>query len=97
MWPRLAIVAGLLAGVATAALLIGGVLTLAPEPAPSTTPVPTLVPTAVPEPSPSPQTPSPVPSAAPSVEPSSAPSAAPTAPVGGEGRIAPDGARRRVT
>jgi cytochrome c biogenesis protein CcmG, thiol:disulfide interchange protein DsbE len=40
MWPRLSILAGLLAGVAAAALVIGGILFLAPEPGAGTTPPP---------------------------------------------------------
>jgi thiol-disulfide isomerase/thioredoxin len=40
MWPRLSILAGLLAGVAAAALVIGGILFLAPEPGAATTPPP---------------------------------------------------------
>jgi cytochrome c biogenesis protein CcmG, thiol:disulfide interchange protein DsbE len=40
MWPRLSILAGLLAGVAAAALVIGGILILAPEPGAATTPPP---------------------------------------------------------
>jgi cytochrome c biogenesis protein CcmG/thiol:disulfide interchange protein DsbE len=40
MWPRLSIVAGLLAGVAAAALVIGGILVFAPEPGAATTPPP---------------------------------------------------------
>lgn len=40
MWPRLSIVAGLVAGIATAVLVLGGILAFAPEPAPSATPAP---------------------------------------------------------
>lgn len=40
MWPRLSIIAGLLTGVAAAALVIGGILVLAPEPGASPTPPP---------------------------------------------------------
>jgi cytochrome c biogenesis protein CcmG/thiol:disulfide interchange protein DsbE len=40
MWPRLSILAGLLAGVAAAALVIGGILVLAPEPGAAMTPPP---------------------------------------------------------
>lgn len=40
MWPRLSIIAGLLTGVAAAALVIGGILVLAPEPSASPTPPP---------------------------------------------------------
>lgn len=82
MRPRLAIVVGLLAGVATAALVLGGILAFAPEPVPTPTPVPTFVPTPSPTPTPTP-TPEPSQSAAPS-----APAASPSeVPVGGEGRI----------
>ena len=80
MWPRLAILVGLLAGVATAALLLGGILAFAPEPVPTPTPVPTFVPTPSPTPTP---TPEPSESAAPS-EPAASPS---EVPVGGEGRL----------
>jgi cytochrome c biogenesis protein CcmG, thiol:disulfide interchange protein DsbE len=62
MWPRLSILAGLLAGVAAAALVIGGILFLAPEPGAATTPppqpsaslavLPSLLPTASPSASP---------------------------------------------
>ena len=81
MWPRLAIVVGLLAGVATAALILGGILAFAPEPVPTPTPAPTFLPT--PSPSPSP-TPSPTPPPSDSPEPSVSPS---DAPVGGEARL----------
>lgn len=40
MWARLSIVAGLVAGIATAALLLGGLLAFAPEQTASTTPAP---------------------------------------------------------
>jgi cytochrome c biogenesis protein CcmG, thiol:disulfide interchange protein DsbE len=40
MWPRLSIIAGLLTGVAAAALVIGGILILAPEPGAAPTPPP---------------------------------------------------------
>ena len=40
MWARLSIVAGLLAGVAAAALVIGGILAFAPEPGVAATPPP---------------------------------------------------------
>ena len=90
MWPRLALVAGFVAGVAAAALILGGVLVLAPEPVPAATPMPTIVPTAPPEPTPTP-TPLPTPSIAPSVVPSPAPSVLPSGSpvVGGEGAAAP--------
>ena len=41
MWARLSIVAGLVAGIAVAALVLGGILALAPDPLPASTPVPT--------------------------------------------------------
>ena len=90
MWPRLALIVGFVAGVAAAAVILGGILVLAPEPVPSATPVPTILPTAAPEPTPSP-TPAPTPSIAPSRAPSVAPSALPpgSAPVGGEGAVGP--------
>jgi thiol-disulfide isomerase/thioredoxin len=40
MWPRISIIAGLLTGVAAAALVIGGILVLAPEPRAAPTPPP---------------------------------------------------------
>ena len=40
MWPRLSIIAGLLAGVAVAVLVLGGILAFAPEPGSAATPVP---------------------------------------------------------
>ncbi len=40
MWPRLSILAGLVAGVATAVLVLGGILAFAPEPVPTSTPAP---------------------------------------------------------
>ena len=40
MWPRLSIIAGLLAGVAVALLVLGGILAFAPEPGASATPAP---------------------------------------------------------
>ena len=43
MWARLSIVVGLVAGIAVAALLLGGILAFAPEPAPPVTPAPTVV------------------------------------------------------
>jgi thiol-disulfide isomerase/thioredoxin len=54
MWARLSIVVGLLAGIATAALVLGGILAFAPEPAPPVTPAPSVVlasPTPTPPPS----------------------------------------------
>ena len=81
MWPRVAIVIGLLAGVATAAVILGGILAFAPDPVPTPTPVPTFVPTAPPSPTP---TPTPVPSSPPPSGPAASPS---EAPVGGEGLV----------
>ena len=82
MWPRVAIVIGLLAGVATAAVILGGILAFAPDPVPTPTPVPTFVPTAAPTPTP---TPTPSPSTSP---PPSEPAASPSGPpVGGEARV----------
>jgi cytochrome c biogenesis protein CcmG/thiol:disulfide interchange protein DsbE len=40
MWPRLSILAGLMAGIAAAALVIGGILAFAPEPGAAVTPPP---------------------------------------------------------
>ena len=40
MWPRISIIAGLLTGVAAAALVIGGIIVLAPEPGAAPTPPP---------------------------------------------------------
>lgn len=54
MWPRLSILVGLVAGVATAALLLGGILVLAPEAVPSATPAPVA-----PSPTAGPMTPGP--------------------------------------
>jgi thiol-disulfide isomerase/thioredoxin len=44
MWARLSIVVGLVAGIAAAALVLGGILAFAPEPAPLTTPPPSVAP-----------------------------------------------------
>ena len=44
MWPRLSILAGTVAGILVAALILGGIVVLAPEPGPSPTPIPTFVP-----------------------------------------------------
>jgi cytochrome c biogenesis protein CcmG, thiol:disulfide interchange protein DsbE len=77
MWPRLSILAGLLAGVAAAALVIGGILFLAPEPGAGTTPPPqpsaslTVIPSLSPLPSASPSAGASG-SGAPSIDPSSA-------------------------
>jgi cytochrome c biogenesis protein CcmG, thiol:disulfide interchange protein DsbE len=54
MWPRLSIIAGLLTGVAAAALVIGGILVLAPEPGAAPTPPPQPSASLGLEPSPSP-------------------------------------------
>jgi len=51
MWPRLSIVAGLVAGIAVGVVVLGGIVAFAPDPAPTVTPVPTVVPTAAPAPS----------------------------------------------
>ena len=61
MWSRLAILGGLLVGVAAAALILGGILAFAPDPVPAPTPLPTLVPTLSPEPT-APPEPTPPPS-----------------------------------
>ena len=39
MWPRLSIVAGLVAGIAVAVVVLGGIVAFAPDPAPTATPV----------------------------------------------------------
>lgn len=76
MWSRLAIPTGLLAGVATAALLLVAILTFAPEPVPSPTPPPTLTPVTPPPPTPPPAT--------------QTPAASPSqVPVGGEAWLVP--------
>jgi len=67
MWPRLSIVAGLVAGIAVAVVVLGGIVAFAPDPAPTVTPAPTVVATAVPTPSAA---------SAPSTSPSASPSAA---------------------
>jgi cytochrome c biogenesis protein CcmG, thiol:disulfide interchange protein DsbE len=79
MWPRLAILAGLLAGIATAFLVLGAILAFAPERAPTTTPTPTLV--ATPDPS-STVTPVPDSPAAPSPTPTT-PTASPSSDTAG--------------
>jgi len=48
MWPRLSIVAGLVAGIAVAVVLLGGIVAFAPDPLPTVTPVPTVAATAAP-------------------------------------------------
>jgi hypothetical protein len=80
MWPRISIVLGLLAGVAVAALVIGGLLFLGPAPVlvPLATPAPTVPATASPSASPTASpSPSVVPSASP-VAPSASPSGSPS-------------------
>jgi thiol-disulfide isomerase/thioredoxin len=67
MWPRLSIVAGLLTGVAVAALVIGGILAFAPPPGAAPTPPP--------QPSISLASPSTSPSASPSPSASASPGA----------------------
>ena len=42
MWARLSIVAGLVAGVAVAGLVLGGILAFAPDPVSSSSPTPSL-------------------------------------------------------
>jgi thiol-disulfide isomerase/thioredoxin len=67
MWARLSIVAGLLVGIAVAALVLGGMVAFAPDPAPRSTAAPSLaVATA---------RPSVIPSVAPSLTPSASSSA----------------------
>jgi cytochrome c biogenesis protein CcmG, thiol:disulfide interchange protein DsbE len=44
MWPRLSILAGLVAGILVAAIVLGSIVAFAPEPGPTPTPVPTLAP-----------------------------------------------------
>ena len=44
MWSRLSIVAGLVAGVAVAVLVLGGIVAFAPDPVPAATPVPSVLP-----------------------------------------------------
>jgi thiol-disulfide isomerase/thioredoxin len=59
MWPRLSILAGLLAGVAVALLVLGGILAFAPEPGAAVTPAPEpSVSIPVRSPTPAPATPS---------------------------------------
>jgi thiol-disulfide isomerase/thioredoxin len=53
MWPRLSILAGLVAGIATAVLVLGGILAFAPDPVPTATPAPQpSLATAAPSPAP---------------------------------------------
>lgn len=85
MWPRLSILAGLLAGVAAAALVIGGILAFVPEPGAARTPPPRpsaslSVPPSL-EPSPT-ATAGASPSASPTATASASPSASPTASAG---------------
>jgi hypothetical protein len=84
MWPRISIVLGLLAGVAVAALVIGGLLFLGPAPVlvPPATPAPTVPATASPSPPPTASpSPSVIPSASP-VVPSPPPSGSSASPSG---------------
>ena len=76
MWARLSIVAGLVTGVAVAALVVGGLLFLTPAPSPVVTAPPTQ---AVVSPSPSVAAPSPSPSASPSSSGAASPSASASA------------------
>jgi thiol-disulfide isomerase/thioredoxin len=79
MWPRLSIVAGLFAGIAVAALVLGGILALAPEPGVATTPAPEpsgQIAVLSPSPStPAPATASPAPSSSADASPSAGASA----------------------
>jgi thiol-disulfide isomerase/thioredoxin len=77
MWPRLSIVAGLLTGIAAAALVIGGILLLAPVPGAAPTPPPQPSASLGERPSPTP-TPSASGDASPSAS-ASGPSAGPAA------------------
>lgn len=77
MWPRLSIVAGLLTGVAVAALVLGGLLFLSPGSAPAFTPQPSVV---IASASPSVAVASP--SASPAASSSASPSASPSGSVG---------------
>ena len=47
MWPRLSIVAGLVAGVVVAVVILGGIVALAPDPVPTATAVPSVAPSIV--------------------------------------------------
>ena len=47
MWPRLSIVAGLVAGVVVAVLVLGGIVAFAPDPAPAATAIPSVAPSIV--------------------------------------------------
>jgi thiol-disulfide isomerase/thioredoxin len=82
MWPRLSIIAGLLAGVAVALLVLGGILAFAPEPGAAATPAP-VPSTSIPILSPSPSGAGPSPSApGPGASPSAGGSASPSGPSG---------------
>jgi thiol-disulfide isomerase/thioredoxin len=81
MGPRFAIAAGLLAGVGVAAILLIGVLALAPEPVPSTPGAPTAQASASDEASTGPPTPS-APSTGPTTSGSAGPSASPSTAAG---------------
>jgi thiol-disulfide isomerase/thioredoxin len=87
MWARLAIVFGLLAGIAVAGLAIGAILAFAPiaSPGASQTPVPSF---AFASPSPSP-TLAPTPTPAPSVAPSGSAGASPSVGASASGSTAP--------
>jgi cytochrome c biogenesis protein CcmG, thiol:disulfide interchange protein DsbE len=84
MWPRLSILAGLLAGIAAAALVIGGILALAPEPGAAVTPPaePSASMTVLPS-----LTPSPAPSTSPSASGGASPSGSPGASPSGSGAL----------
>ena len=82
MWARLSILAGLLAGVAVALLVLGGILAFAPEPGAAATPAP-VPPTSIPNLSASPSGAGPSPIASgPSAQPSAGGSAGPSGPSG---------------
>jgi len=76
MWPRLSILAGLLAGVAVALLVLGGILAFAPEPGAAATPAP-VPSTSIPIASPSGAPPSPS-ASGPGASPSASGSAGPS-------------------
>lgn len=81
MWPRLSILAGLLAGVAVAVLVLGGILAFAPEPGAAATPAP-VPSTSIPTLTPSPSVVSPSPSGS-GASPSAGDSAGPSSSTGG--------------
>jgi len=76
MWPRISIVAGLLTGIAAAALVLGGILYLAPVPGAAPTPPPSASLALEPTPSPS---------AGASVSPDASPSSSPSGSAGSGG------------